>query len=457
MMMKDGTRRPVRPAAAGLLALLAVVAATVLPAAAGNGRADDARSSAGQDRTRNVILLIGDGMGDFELSAARYYEYGADGQLNMDSMPERSAVTTWSVTGDGAPDYVPDSASTSTAWSTGVKTIDGRVGTTGDDEDVPNTMELAKGAGMLLGNVSTARLTDATPAGAMAHVAARGCEGPTQTSVKCPQDATENGGPGSIAEQSIDLGVDVLLGGGADRYDQADPEVPGQTVTDSAEEDGYTVVRDADDLKDVDQLPVLGLFANGHLPTERTGPQAAPGGVDAECTANSAFTDDIPTVDGMTAKAIDLLDRTRGNNGRANGQPGFFLQVEGASIDKRDHAANPCEQIGETVAFDRAVQVALNYAAANRNTTVIVSADHSHTSQIIPAGDTDSPGATATLTTADGQPMKMNYATSPVTGSQDHTGANVPFLGFGPGTANVPALLDQTDIFDIVTQVLGLR
>lgn len=456
-MTKDRTRRPLRLAAAGLLALTAVVAATVLPAAAGNGGADEASSSAGQDRARNVILLIGDGMGDFELSAARYYEYGADGRLNMDSMDERSAVTTWSVTDDGAPDYVPDSASTSTAWSTGVKTRDGRIGTTVADEDVANTMELAQRAGMLIGNVSTARITDATPAGAMAHVAARGCEGPTQTSARCPQDATENGGPGSIAEQSIDLGVDVLLGGGADRYDQPDPETPGQTVTDSAADAGYTVVRDAGDLEAVDQLPVLGLFADGHLPTEMTGPQAAPGGVEAECTANPAFTDDIPTVDRMTAKAIGLLDRTRGNSGRANGQPGFFLQVEGASIDKRDHAANPCEQIGETVAFDRAVQVALDYAAANGNTTVIVTADHSHTSQIIPAGDTNSPGATATLTTADGQPMKVNYATSPVTGSQDHTGANVPFLGFGPGAANVPALLDQTDIFDIITQALRLR
>ena len=445
----------------GLTALLAVavVVAAVFPALA--GQRPDRQTTPGQNSARNVILLIGDGMGDFELSAARYYEYGAAGQLSMDAMPTRSAATTYAVeeSDPDAPNYVPDSASTATAWSTGTKTSNGRISTTaGTDEDVTTSMELAKQAGLLIGNVSTARLTDATPAAPMAHVARRGCEGPDQTTTQCPQDATQNGGPGSIAEQSIDLGVDVLLGGGADRYDQTIPagEFVGQTVTESAAARGYTVVRDAGDLTDVQQLPVLGLFAAGHLPTELTGPQAAPGGVQAECTDNPEFADGVPSVDEMTAKAIELLDRTRGAKGRANGQPGFFLQVEGASIDKRDHASEPCQQVGETVAFDRAVQVALDYAERNGNTTVIVSADHTHTSQIIPATDNNSPGATATLTTADGQPLKLNYATSPVTSSQDHTGATVPYLAFGPGANNVGSLIDQTDIFDIITGLLRL-
>ena len=103
------------------------------------------------------------------------------------------------------------------------------------------------------------------------------------------------------------------------------------------------------------------------------------------------------------------------------------------------------------------MQVALDYAEAEGNTTVLVTADHSHTSQIIPAGDTDSPGATATLTTADGEPMKLNYATSPTNKSQDHTGSTVPLLGFGPGAEDLPALIDQTDIFDITTTALNLR
>src|SRR3546814_8415187 len=76
----------------------------------------------------------------------------------------------------------------------------------------------------------------------------------------------------------------------------------------------------------------------------------------------------------MTQKAIDLL--------KVNDN-GFFLQVEGASIDKQDHAANACGQIGETVDLDEAVQKALEFAKTDGETLVIVTADHAHTSQIV--------------------------------------------------------------------------
>ncbi len=78
----------------------------------------------------------------------------------------------------------------------------------------------------------------------------------------------------------------------------------------------------------------------------------------------------------MTDKAIKMLDNPNG----------FFLQVEGASIDKQDHAADACGQIGETVDFDEAVQAALAFAKADGNTSVFVTADHGHTSQIVEVG-----------------------------------------------------------------------
>ena len=82
----------------------------------------------------------------------------------------------------------------------------------------------------------------------------------------------------------------------------------------------------------------------------------------------------------MTQKTIDLLKaRTEG----AKPAKGFFLQVESASIDKRDHAADPCGQIGETVVFDEAVKKALDFAKQDGNTLVIATADHGHTSQIV--------------------------------------------------------------------------
>ncbi|MPZ16208.1 MAG: hypothetical protein GEU73_17620, partial [Chloroflexi bacterium] len=148
----------------------------------------------------------------------------------------------------------------------------------------------------------------------------------------------------SIAEQSIDLGVDVLLGGGADRYDQqiAGGEFAGETVTESAEDRGYTVVREADELGDVEQLPVLGLFADGHLPTELDGPQAASGGVNAECTDNEAFTDDIPTVDEMTTEVTEFLGRERyaqGERARAG-----HATATRTSTSRRPPASRTCAQ-----------------------------------------------------------------------------------------------------------------
>src|SRR3546814_1572313 len=101
----------------------------------------------------------------------------------------------------------------------------------------------------------------------------------------------------------------------------------------------------------------------------------------------------------MTQKAIDLL--------KVNDN-GFFLQVEGASIDKQDHSANPCGQIGETVDLDEAVQVALAYAREHGDTLVIVTADHAHSIQII-GRESQAPGLTEALKTQHGSAMDVGY------------------------------------------------
>ena len=137
------------------------------------------------------------------------------------------------------------------------------------------------------------------------------------------------------------------------------------------------------------------------------------------------------------------------------GGPGFFLQVEGASIDKQDHAANACGQIGETVDLDEAVQVALAFAARDGNTSVFVTADHAHTSQIVEAGSV-TPGYTVNLLTADDAPMTINYATAEKGSSMQHTGTQLRIAGYGPGAANVVGLTDQTDLNTTIRRILGL-
>jgi alkaline phosphatase len=170
-------------------------------------------------------------------------------------------------------------------------------------------------------------------------------------------------------------------------------------------------------------LPVLGLFASADMSLEWSGP---------------------------AAKAIGLLENRRG----------FFLQVEGASIDKQDHATNACGQLGETVAFDDAIGVALDYQRAHPDTLVVVTADHSHTSQIVAedaAGAGLPTGYSTNLLTKDGQTLSLTYGTSGYGGagsppaaappSQQHTGAVVPVWGRGPGSLAVLGTNDHTDLF----------
>lgn len=324
--------------------------------------------------------------------------------------------------------------------------------TAGEDEDLTTTMQLAKQRGYKVGNVTTASLTDATPAAPMANVADRGCEGPEETTADCPQDATEYGGPGSIAEQSIDLGVDVLLGGGADFYGQtiAAGDFEGRTVVEQAEASGYTIVDNVDDMQAAGGRRLLGMFSPSTMPTERTGEIAAPGGVDATCTANPGFTVALPTLDEMARTALRRLDRSSGHTP-------FFLQIEGASIDKQEHAADPCAFIGEQIAFDTAVATALQYARHDHDTLVMISADHGHSTQIVQAGTTTR-GSTATLTTADGAELTVSYATAAAGGSQQHTGVTVPIYaaGRGAGRLGVNGVIDQIDIFGFITDGLGL-
>ena len=414
------------------------------------------RKSVEGGRARNVILLIGDGMGDSEITSARNYQYGAAGRLpGIDALPLTGQYTTYSLTKDGKPDYVPDSAATGSAWATGTKTYDNAVSVDIKGEPQATLLELAKRRGLKTGNVTTSELQDATPAVQVSHISARSCYGPVATSATCPEAALENGGLGSITEQLLKTKPDVTLGGGAATFNQTATagRFKGLTLLQQAQVRNYQVVRNSAELAAVTKAnqnrPVLGLFADGNLPTRWVGPAAtADGGKKsaARCTPNPARPATQPKLADMTTKAISLLK---------NRDRGFFLQVEGASIDKQDHAANACGQIGEAVDLDEAVQAAMKFAKADGNTSVFVTADHAHTSQIVEAGSV-TPGITVNLLTADDAPMTISYATAPAGGSQQHTGSQLRIAGYGPQAANVVGLTDQTDLFFTISRALRL-
>ncbi len=416
------------------------------------------KASLSDKTAKNVILLIGDGMGDSEITSARNYAEGAGGYFKgIDALPLTGQYTHYSLDKKThKPDYVTDSAASATAWSTGVKTYNGALGVDVNGKDQPTLLEIAKAAGKATGNVSTAELQDATPAAQISHVTSRKCYGPEETSEKCATNALENGGRGSISEQLLKARADVTLGGGAKSFNQLakSGEWQGKSLKEQATALGYQWVENLDALNAVNvanqQKPLLGLFAAGNMPVRWQGPKASyHGNLDqpaVTCQNNPARTADIPTLAVMTEKAIDLL-KTNKN--------GFFLQVEGASIDKQDHAANPCGQFGETVDLDEAVQKALEFARADGNTLVIVTADHAHSSQII-AADAKAPGLTQMLTTKDGAPMTISYGNSE-DDSQGHTGTQLRVAAYGPHAANVVGLTDQTDLFYTMRDAMAIK
>lgn len=440
---------------------------------------DFVRDAVSQTGAKNVILLIGDGMGDSEITIARNYAEGAGGFFKgIDALPVTGQYTHYALDKEGKPDYVTDSAASGTAWSTGTKTYNGAISVDINGKPHETLLEKAKAAGMKTGNVSTAEIQDATPAVQAAHVASRKCYGP-EDDEKCGDDLKEKGGRGSISEQIVETRADVTLGGGSEAFDQTirEGEGKGKKVIDWARDKGYNIPTNASELDAVTEAnqdkPVLGLFSEGNMPVRWEGPKAEKHGYladAAKCTDNPERGPEVPKLADMTQKAIDLLK---------NDDKGFFLQVEGASIDKEDHNANPCGQIGETVDLDEATQKALEFAKEDGETLVIVTADHSHTSQALgnvsqediqkiaeenkipfeEARDIVYPGLSRNLTTKDGSVLTVGYATSedPEVESEGHTGAQLRIAAFGPNAANVTGLTDQTDLFFTISDALGLN
>ncbi len=448
--------RVLRVGTLGAVGLVACAAAVAV-GQSGPDKSADLKASIDISKPKNIILFIGDGMGEQEVTSGRYYGKGATGRLAMDSLKLRGDVTTYNV-GPAAqapypPNYVPDSAPTASAWSSGIKTLDGRLGQgPSSGVTVPGTnfttyMEIARDRGQATGNVSTAEITDATPAGPSSHISQRGCQGPTDTRSLCPLETKAAGGLGSIAEQQADERFDVVLGGGRARYAQPLEAGGTKNVIDYATQDrGYKYVATEADMNAVTSLApgqrLLGLFHDSNMTTEFNpliASDTGAGSPTTKCTPAARGTE--PTLKEMTEKAISLLQ----------GNPkGFVLQVEGASIDKRDHSADACGQIGELLGMDDAVAVAQEFQRTHPETLILVTADHSHTSQIIPVSQVPR-GAYTTLQTVDGQPIRIAYGTAPVSGSQAHTGSTVPVFGSGPRAADIVGTIDQTELFPVLT------
>ena len=327
--------------------------------------------------------------------------------------------------------------------------------------------------------MTTAEIQDAAPAVVESHSSERACYGPQGKTDGTSNNASkqclinqlkENGGIGSISEQLLDTRADVTIGGGSKYFRQTvqGGEYKGKTVWEQAKEMGFQTVENdpaaMNALQYKDGQPVLALMSDGNMPTKfnpskATAKDSAKDANPTVCTPNADWLGNQgSSLKDMTKKALDLL------NDNPNGQKnGFFLQVEGASIDKQDHAGNACGQIGETDDFDQAIAYAMQNVDLS-NTLVIVTADHAHTSQILNAQPAYA--LSTVLKTADGNNMVVSYGTAQEDsrdtdggyngGDMEHTGTQLRIAASGPGAQRVIGLTDQTDNFYTIAGALGL-
>ncbi len=271
--------------------------------------------------------MIPDGCGPAAITLARLV---SGRPLVLDSLLV-GAVETHS-----ADSHVTDSAAGGTAYASGVKTRNRMVGVDPEGRPVGTLVEAAEARGMATGLVTTADLTDATPAAFVAHVTRRTL-----------QD--------SIAVEMLQHHVDVLLGGDLSRWR---PVSAGGRRRDSRDlfaehrARGGTVVTTPAELAAARGLPLLGLFGIG---TDQIALE-----IDRDTLRE-------PSLAQMTAKALELL----GPSPR-----GFFLLVEGGRIDDAGHDDDPAAVAREVLAYDRAVGLALAFARRDGHTLVVSVADH---------------------------------------------------------------------------------
>ncbi len=279
------------------------------------------QAAAAKQNVKNVILMIGDGMGVGHVSSL-IIEHGY-APINMERAHAVGLVRT-----NSANNRVTDSAASGTAYSTGHKTNNSYVGLDTAAVKLENIVEKAERAGMGTGIVVTCYLQHATPATFYGHVKSR-------------YQLEE------LSEQFASSGVDVAMGSG---YDYFTKRKDGRNLLEEMSQSGYRVVNDIDDLNDVTSGRCLVIYDYGK---------------NAMPMISAGRGDYLPRA---TEKSLEILGNTF--------KKGFFLMVEGSQIDFAAHDNNAKKIYEEMDDFDRAVGEAFDYADSHPGTLVVVLADH---------------------------------------------------------------------------------
>ncbi|RBP51298.1 alkaline phosphatase [Arenicella xantha] len=342
--------------------------------------------------TQNVILMIGDGMGVTQISAAMQARRQA---LELERFETVGLIKTSSAT-----EQITDSAAGATAFSAGIKTYNGAIAVDKHNRSTETILELLGNKGYATGLVATSTITHATPASFYAH-----------------EDSREN--YYQIATHMKKAPLDLFIGGGRSHFEnRTDPnrgKVDDRNLIDEMTASGFTFV---------DSLSALGkakgkvgyFIADGHAESVAKG-------------RGDILSRSVPT------SIRHLRSRT---------EHGFFLMIEGSQIDWGGHENNHEYVISELYDFDEAIGKALDFAIADGNTLVIVTADH-ETGGLTLAADPDENGETS-YTEAGHQ-----FST------RGHTSAMVPVFAYGPGSERFAGVYENTDVHKKILQAMGIE
>lgn len=450
--MKQTMKKMIAIAALAGITLTSGVAQTALAQ-------DDVNTEVNQPaKVKNVIFLIGDGMGPSYMTAYRYFKDNPATKAVEKTAFDAYLVGAQTTYPDDDSENITDSASAATAMSGGVKTYNAAIAVDNDKSNVKTVLEQAKENGKSTGLVATSEITHATPAAFGAH------------------DPSRKNMAG-IADDYFDEmingkhKVDVLLGGGKDYFVRKD-----RNLTEEFKKAGYSYVTDRNGLLNNNSNQLLGLFA--------------PGGLDKDIDRTSK----TPSLQEMTSAAIKRLDQN---------DKGFFLMVEGSQIDWAGHDNDVVGAMSEMGDFEKAYQAAIDFAKKDGETLVVATADHSTGGMTLGAGgeynfkveslkaakrtpdfmaNEIAKGAnvkstlrkyisiplTATeiqsvqkaavkkdVTTIDNAIEKI-FDTRSFTGwtTGGHTGEDVPVYAFGPQKEQFAGLIDNTDNARIIFSLL---
>jgi alkaline phosphatase len=319
-----------------LITTLVILILTTGKSYASNNNPADKRSRP----AKNIILMIGDGMG----TAHIYAGYTANkGKLNLERFPVCGFSITWCTN-----NYVTDSGAGGTAIATGHKTNYGAIGVDSAGQPVKSILEWADQEGKATGLVTTCAITHATPASFIAHQATRSDYEP-------------------IALDFLDTPIDLFIGGGRDHFEK---RADSMNLSSELIIRGYRVAYNLEDIRNTLTGPLAGLLAPVHQPKWSEGRG-----------------DQLPE---SVKESLRLLSEDK---------DGFFLMVEGSQIDWAGHDNDIKYLIEEVLDFDKAIGIALDFAQQNGETLVIVIADHETGGLTIPGGNLSTGEVTATFST----------------------------------------------------------